>query len=126
MTPDPRDLSPQGPRWKCSWIMEGKYGKPPQQCGRDGWSGQGGRPPIPLCWQHEAPFENGLHRDVVPESLAWMIQMRDHRPDPYKDWVYFVRRKNGDIKIGFSTSPASRIGSLITAHGPLDVLAIIP
>lgn len=41
-------------------------------------------------------------------------------------WVYFLRRQDGAIKIGYSAQPRVRLATLRGEHGELDVLALTP
>ena len=41
-------------------------------------------------------------------------------------WVYFVRRDDGCIKIGYSGHPNIRVSQLRGEHGDLGVLALMP
>ena len=40
--------------------------------------------------------------------------------------VYFVRREDGAVKVGYSGEMASRLRSLRSEHGPLSVEALMP
>jgi hypothetical protein len=49
-----------------------------------------------------------------------------HRPDSPTAVVYYVQRSDGAVKIGTSEGLGSRLRSLRSAHGQLDVLATEP
>jgi hypothetical protein len=40
--------------------------------------------------------------------------------------VYYLRRSNGDIKIGYSAYASTRLTQIMREHGPIDVLAYEP
>jgi hypothetical protein len=67
---------------------------------------------LPLCDEHVAMFRLGfvnLERTPQKDDQAW---------------VYYLRRRDGFIKIGRTISPGSRKKALEIGSGPLELLAV--
>jgi hypothetical protein len=74
---------------------------------------------------YEGALALGEYRDVPEEAdqvpAPWRRPAR--RPEPV---VYYLRRGNGDIKVGHSTNLTDRVRRLRFDHGPLGLLATEP
>lgn len=77
---------------------------------------------LPLCGQHRQAVLNAaeavLDRQAVRSGRAERMARRRSTV------VYFLRRSNGDIKIGFTGFFDQRLATLRGEHGPLDILLV--
>lgn len=83
---------------------------------------------------HYRPLPQG-RRAERGLSIAWKTALhsaggesavQDYDPDDRSTRVYFVRRSDGLIKIGFSNNIAKRKKELQTGAGPLTTLLTLP
>lgn len=95
---------------------------------------------IPLCRLHQGDLD--YHYELrfparmrpTPDFPRWRNALRaagvevsdTYIPDEPGTYVYFVRRNDGRIKIGFSKDVGRRKRDLESAAGPLELLLTLP
>ena len=85
----------------------------------------------PMCPHHIRRMEDWAHRrhvDLTEQAREQRIEVlvREREERDAARVVYFARRADGHIKIGFTGSVSDRMGALRREHGPLELLATIP
>lgn len=84
----------------------------------------------PVCRRHLERFEDWAlqrHHELVQIETDRRIEANTaaEKAKDARTVVYFLRRANGDIKIGFSSDLPQRRRALTREHGPLELLATL-
>lgn len=118
-------LDGNGDRLSCSWQVEDVVHGGYRSCARQAEEPTVRRPPIPLCYMHEPRLSDWYQHDALVGPMGAIHPYARRADPPGPGFVYFVRRKDGLVKIGFSKSPIRRIATLMDEFGPLSVLVVI-
>ena len=81
--------------------------------------------PIPLCSEHLDAFAVRMRNNALAAAMSVVRGRRTQEEllSGPRERVYFVRRADGLIKIGFSTNVSGRIDSFRTTLGTVELLA---
>jgi hypothetical protein len=77
--------------------------------------------PLPLCFRHSEKVKDWAYRSLRAQGVTAL-----RLAETAESVVYFLRRRDGRIKIGRTSQLRTRVQTLQCEHGPLVLLATEP